>query len=332
MKRIGFGLTGESTRLLSIRDLIPYVQKAEKCGFESVWMAEDYFYRNAILSLATFALATDKIKLATGIINPYTRDPALIAMTFANLDEISQKRAIIGLGSSLRLRIYEHHYRKVSNLTAMKECIEIISELLRGKKVTYAGSVFKIENIRLGVKPPRANIPIYIGAMGPKMLQLAGEIADGVLLTAGTTREYVRFAVENIKNGAKRTGRKPEDVDVASFVIFSVSEDPRVAEENIKREIAFLVTLPAMDHVLRASYLLDTENVRTIRRLGQKGEMGKAAEHVSEDLTNSLAVCGRPQECLEKLEELRSSGLKLPIIVPIGKKDNLKMALDLFAK
>ena len=332
MKRLGFGLTGESARPLSIRDLIPYAQEAEELGFESVWMAEDYFYRNAILSLTTFALATDKIKLATGIINPVTRDPALIAMTFANLDEISKGRAIIGLGSSLRLRIYEHHYRKVSNLTAMKECVEVIRELLTGKKVTYNGSVFQIENIRLGVKPSRANIPIYIGAMGPKMLQLAGEIADGVLLTAGATREYVKFAVENIKKGANRAGRKPEDVDVASFVIFSVSKDPEVAKEAIKREIAFLVTLPAMDHVLRASELLNTENVRTIRKLGQRGEMSKAAEHVSEDLVNSLAVCGKPQECLEKLEELRSSGLGLPIIVPIGKRDNIKMALDLFAK
>lgn len=332
MKRLGFGLTGESTRLLSIRDLILYVRKAEELGFESVWMAEDYFYRNAILSLATFALATDKIKLATGIINPFTRDPALIAMTFANLDEISKERAIIGLGSSLRLRIYEHHYRKVSNLAAMKECVEIIRELFTGKKVTYEGSIFQIENIRLGVKLSRANIPIYIGAMGPKMLQLAGEIADGVLLTAGATREYIKFAVENIKSGANQAGRSSEDVDVASFVIFSVSQDPEVAKETVKREIAFLVTLPAMDHVLRASGLLNTENVRSIRKLGQKGEMSKAAEHVNEDLVNSLAVCGKPQECLEKLEEFRSSGLELPIIVPIGKKDNIKMALDLFAK
>jgi len=332
MNRLGFGLTGESARPLSIRDLIPYVQEAEELGFESVWMAEDYFYRNAVLSLTTFALATDKIKLATGIINPVTRDPALIAMTFANLDEVSKGRAIIGLGSSLRLRIYEHHYKKVSSLTAMKECVEIIRELLSGKKVTYEGSVFQIENIRLGVKPSRADIPIYIGAMGPKMLQLAGEIADGVLLTAGATREYIKFAVENIKKGANRSGRKPKDVDVASFVIFSVSQDPKAAKEAIQREIAFLVTLPAMDHVLRASELLGSENVRTIRKLGQKGEMGKAAEQVGEDLVNSLAVCGKPQECLKKLEELRSSGLGLPIIVPIGKKDSIKRALDLFAK
>lgn len=332
MKRLGFGLTGESTRLLSIHDLIPYVQKAEELEFESVWMAEDYFYRNAILSLVTFALATDKIKLATGIINPFTRDPALIAMTLANLDEISKKRAILGLGSSLRLRIYEHHFREVSSLAAMKECIEVIRELLKGKKVTYEGRIFEIENIRLGVKPSRANIPIYIGAMGPKMLQLAGKIADGVLLTAGATREYIKFAIENIKNGANHAGRKLENVDVASFVILSVSKDPRIAKEATKREIAFLVTLPAMNHVLRASELLNTENVMTIRKLGQKGEMSKAAEYVGEDLMNSLAVCGKPQECLEKLEELRSSGLKLPIIVPIGKKDDIKRALDLFAK
>jgi len=332
MKRLGFGITGESTRLLSIRDLTLYVKKAEELGFESVWMAEDYFYRNAILLLTASALATNRIKLATGIINPFTRDPTLIAMTFANLDEISQKRAIIGLGSSLRLGIYERHFRKLSYLTAMRECIEIIRRLLTGKKVAYKGSIFRIENIQLGVKPLRANIPIYVGAMGPKMLQLAGEVADGVLLTAGATREYVSFAVENIKIGANRAGRELKDVDVASFVIFSVSKDPKVAREITKREIAFLVTLPAMDHILRASELLDTEDVKAIRKLGQKGEIRKAAEHVSEDLMDSLVICGKPRECLEKLEEFRSAGLKLPIIVPIGKADNIKMALNLFAQ
>ena len=123
MKRLGLGFTGESSRDMSITSLIPYTQRAEKLGFESIWMAEDYFYRNAILSLSIFASATKRTKLATGIINPFTRDPALIAMTFANLDEISGGRATIGLGSSLRLRIYEGHFRKTSYLTAMKECM-----------------------------------------------------------------------------------------------------------------------------------------------------------------------------------------------------------------
>ena len=327
--RIGLGVTGESARLLSTQELNRYVVKAEEHGFESVWIAEDYYYRNVFFSLALLALATDKIKLATGIINPFTRDPALIAMTFANLDEISKKRAIIGLGSSLRLRIYEHHFREVKQLTAMKECIEIIRELLTGKKVTYKGNVFQTQNLRLGAKLLRESIPIYVGAMGPKMLQLAGEIADGVLLTAGATAEYIKFAVKNIEIGANRAGRKLEDVDVASYVIFSALKDPETAREITKDEIAFLITLSAMDNVLKASGLLGTENVRIIRRFGQKGEMSKAAEYVSEDLINALAVCGKPEECLEKLEELRSSGLNLPVIVPMG-KGSMRITLDLF--
>lgn len=326
--RIGFGVTRESSRLLSTRELIRHVVKAEEHGFESVWIAENYYYKNVFLTLALLASATDKIKLATGIINPYTRDPALIAMTFANLDEISKKRAIIGLGSSMKLRIYEHHFREIKPLAAMKECIEIIRELFTGKKVTYKGSVFQTENLQLGVKLLRESIPIYVGAMGPKMLQLAGEIADGVLLTAGATAEYVKFAVKNIEIGANRAGRKLKDVDVASYVMFSVSKDPEAAREMAKHEIALLITFPAMDRVLKASGLLRTEDVKIIRRFGHKGEMSKAAKHVSEDLINALAVCGKPEECLEKLEALRSSGVKLPIIVPMS-KDSRKITLDL---
>jgi 5,10-methylenetetrahydromethanopterin reductase len=332
-ERIGIGFTGESARALSVQELVPHVVRAEKLGFESIWMAEDYYYRNAIVALTKFASSTKKIKLATGIINPITRDPALIAMSFAGLDEISKNRSIIGLGSSLRLKIYEPHLNKVNYLAAMKECVEIIRKLLTGEKITYEGSVFKVRNVKLGVKPSRSNIPIYIGAMGPKMLQLAGEIADGVLLTAGAAPEYIKLAVKNIEIGAHRAGRKLDEIDVASFVILSISKkDCGVVKRITRRELAFLITLPAFDYVLKACGLLEAKNVQVIREYGRKGEMGKAAEHVSEELINALAIYGKPKDCLEKFEEYRTSGLDLPVIVPIGEYKHIKIILNMFAK
>lgn len=325
--RVGLGLTGSSARFMSFQKMIECLKSAERNGYESVWIAEDYFYRDAVSTIAALAMGARKINYATAVINPYSRDPALLAMTAANLDYITDKRMILGLGSSLRLRMYEHHLGKVSHVKAMRECIEIIRGLLKGKKVTFRGEVFHIENVQLGIKPIREHIPIYIGAIGPKMLQLAGEIADGVLLTAGATKEYIEFAVRNVEIGAERAGRRDE-VDIASFVMISITHAHEAVKEEVKHQIAFLVTLPSMDQVLRLSGLAGRKEVKEIRRYGERGEIYKAAEYVSDDLVNALTVTGTAKNCVRKIEDLEKSGLKLPVLLPLGGEEGILLAIS----
>jgi len=319
-KRLGLEIGHEAT----IEDLIKYMKLAEERGFESAWIPEGYYYQDAITRMALLSSITSKIKLATGIINPYTRSPPLIAMTFATLDKMSNNRTIFGLGPSLRLWLYETHRGPAKHVVAIKECIDIFRDLIAGKTVNYDGDVFKVQNVRLGFKPGRDHIPVYLGVMGPRMLQLAGEIADGVLLTNGATPDYVKFALENVKIGAERRGRDYREIDLASLVILSVSEDSEGAKEVTRELVAYLVGLPAFDQILVESGLKDYEAVTPIRKAVKAGDIREAALYVNDELVEALTVSGNPKECRHKLEKFTAAGVNLPVITPCG---DLEMAI-----
>lgn len=317
MERMGIGFTGESTRTIPIKRLIELGKEAEARGFDTIWIAEDYYYKDAISRLAALALNTERVRLATGVINPQSRSPPLIAMTMGTLDEISNGRMVLGLGASLRMWLYEKHLPQVNHTKVMRESVDVIRQLLAGNKINYSGSVYTLQNLGLGFSAKRSKIPIYLGAVGPKMTQLAGEIADGVLLTAGATPEYVKVAVESLKEGAKKAGRDPSRIDVASLVITSLSEDRETAREMVKEEIAFLSTLSRMDVVLKPSGLLENKSIPKIRQAGLKGDMREAARYVDDELIDALSVAGSAEECRRGVEKLRKAGVTQPIPVPM---------------
>lgn len=318
MERTSIGFTGESSRDLSVERLIEVGREAEARGFESIWIAEDYYYKDAISRLTALALSTKSAKLTTGVINPQTRSPPLIAMTMGTLDEISGGRMILGIGASLRLWLYEKHLPQLNHIKVITESVDIIRRLLAGNKISYDGSTYKLENLRLGFAMKRREIPIYLGAVGPKMIQLAGEIADGVLLTAGTTPEYVRVVRDNLRRGAEKAHRDPTKIDIASLVITSISDDRDKAREIVKEEIAFLSTLSRMDVVLEPSGLLDNKSIPKIRQAGLKGDMKEAARHVDDELIDALAVAGSTRECRQGIEKLRRAGVTQPVLVPMS--------------
>lgn len=323
MERLGISLSHE----VPIQDAVKYVKLAEKRRFESVWIPEDYYYRDAISRMTGFASVTKKIKLATGIINPHSRSPPLIAMTLATIDEFSNKRVILGLGSALRLWLYEPYRGAIKHLVAIKECVDIFRGLISGKMVSYNGQIFQIQNIRLGFKPVRNYIPVYLGVMGPRMLRLAGEMADGVLLTAGTTPEYVKFAVKNIKIGAERVDRDFKEIDIACLIMLSVAEDPEEVKEVAKHTVAYLIALPQFNPILRASGLQDNDAIIPIREAGRKGDIQRAAQYVNDELIEALTISGVPKECKPKLKKFTSAGVNLPVILPHGRVENFETAI-----
>lgn len=179
MDRLGIGFTGESSRKVTLEKMIEIGREAEMRNFESIWVAEDYYYRDAISRLTVLALNTKTVRLATGVINPESRSPPLIAMTIGTLDGISHGRMVLGLGASLRLWLYEKHRPQLKHLEVMRESVHVIRQLIAGEKVNFSGKILDYQNLSLGFNSERSKIPIYIAAMGPKMVQLAGEIGRG---------------------------------------------------------------------------------------------------------------------------------------------------------
>lgn len=330
MERFGIGFTGAP---LSVEEMIKYVKLAEGAGFESVWMAEDYFLRDAVSPLACFALATKKIKVAIGVINPYSRNSAVIAETIATIDELSGGRAILALGTGVPPLIEQMGIKFERPLATMRESINVIRKLLAGEEVTFQGRAINLKDVTLGVnpyffllehfKPIRSRIPIYFAAIGPKMLRLAGEIGDGVLLTAGCSPQYVKYAVENVKIGAQRANRDPAKVDVAAYVLLSVSKTGRVNNKAMKGFLAYALSYSDPKHLRMSGF--DETDVKPIKETLETKGMAEASKLVTDAMVNTYTATGTRERCREKLEEYKDAGVTLPVIFTMG--INVKLAI-----
>ena len=206
-----FGVGFESPRA---REFIALAKRAEETGFGTFWVPEDPFYRGAFTLASAVACGTSTIKVGIGVLNPYTRHPALTAMEFAALDEVSGGRAILGIGAGLKDWIEGRLKIPYTRPTvAMRESIEITRRLFRGENVSLAGRVFQTDRIKLSFKPPRTDIPIHLGVLGPKnlggLLQVCaiGRKHAGVVWKRssanGSTRDRISTPM-----GTRSTGRR----------------------------------------------------------------------------------------------------------------------------
>lgn len=313
MERIGILKPND----MSGSEMIEHAKIAEAKGFESVWVAEDYYFRDAIGPASALSVVTNKVKIGIGVINLYTRTPANIAMTTASLDEISNQRTVLGIGTSLPWGVEQQGYKFRNNLARIREGIEIIRRLLAGENVTYSGRVFKIRDAQLSFKPPRAKVPIYVAAMGPLMLQLAGEIADGVVLSAGAPLEYMKMVSENVAIGAERAGRNPEEVDIVGNLVLSASEDRNAAREAVKSVLIWELANDIFDRLIEGSGR-DLGPILSVRKIIERGDIEEAKRKMTDEIIDLVAVAGTPRECKSKVEKFRAAGLKLPIIFPTG--------------
>src|SRR5687767_398236 len=216
----------------SLQDAIKFVQYAESRGFEAVWQAESRLVRDAIVPMAAFAATTSRIKIGSGVINNWTRNAAVIAATFLTLDDLAPDRIICGIGAWWDPLAKNVGIDRRKPLLAMRETIEVMRRLLAMENVTFHGEFHQVDGIELDVvhgrREPR-HVPIMIGATGPQMMELSGEIADGVVLNYCVPPEYNLPALEQLERGAKRAGRTLADVDRPQLIVCSVHEDRQTA-------------------------------------------------------------------------------------------------------
>jgi probable F420-dependent oxidoreductase len=310
MPRIGFALS----RGLPPRDIVDCVRLAEELGYESAWVAEghggDQF---AILSAC--AMVTKRILLGTSISSVFVRSVPTIAMAAATVDHLSQQRFILGLGSSHRVQVEpEHGVAYGKPIQRLRESVEIIRTLLRDGVVSYKGEIVTIERFDLWFTPTRQEIPIYLAALFPKMLQVCGEIAQGVILT-WSTLDAGRRAAENITIGARRAGRRLEEVDITSLLPCYVTNDRRQAFDAMRPAVAFYGGFfPRYNRLMAESGF--PEAAQAIKAAWDRGGHEAAAKVVPDALIEAIAVAGTPAECRDRIEAYRRSGITLPIISP----------------
>ncbi|MBE9525210.1 MAG: LLM class flavin-dependent oxidoreductase, partial [Chloroflexi bacterium] len=250
MERVGLYLQDAH----DIRDGIDCVRYAEEKGFEAVWQAESRLVRDAIVPMAAYAAATERIHVGSGVINNWTRNIGLLASTFLTLDDLAPNRIICGIGAWWDPLAKNVGIERRKPLLAMRETVEVFKRLLRLERVTFHGEFHQVENIELDVvhgrREPR-NVPIMIGATGPKMMELAGEISDGIVLNYCVPVDYNDKAMDRLAIGARKAGRTIDDIERPQLVVCSVEHDHDKAIDATR--VLLTQYLAQQPHIAKAS-------------------------------------------------------------------------------
>jgi 5,10-methylenetetrahydromethanopterin reductase len=251
-------------------------------------------------------------------------------MAVATLHEISGGRiGYLGLGIGYRNRTESYFGVKIERpLERMRETVEVIRLLLSGRDASYPGRLFHFSGFPKLTPAPLA-VPIYFGSSGDRMLNLAGEIADGVILNSIPTPEHIRHAREALKEGAKRAGRDPSGLTIASSVIYSVSDDLKEAASAAKEDVLFYLGYPEINPILEQSGLM--EAAESIRKASRERGKDAALNLIDRSLLDALAIYGDAKWCRARLRELMEAGIDLPIIrvsnVPYPEADKKRVFL-----
>ncbi len=304
-----------------------YAKLAEQQGFDYVWITDHYNNRDVYTTMAVLALNTNSIKLGTGVTNPYTRNAAIAASSIGAINEISGGRAILGIGPGDKATFDAMGISWDKPLTMTKETIAAIRAYFTGKTVNQTGEMVNISGAKMAFNT--GNVPIYMGAQGPKMLELAGEVADGVLINASHPKDF-EVAVKQIAAGAKTAGRDPKDVDVAAYACFSIDKDAKKAVSAAQIVVAFIVA-GSPDMVLER-HGIDVAAKAAIGGAIAKGDFGALmGGMITDGMMDAFSICGTPDDCKARINDLLDIGVTQIVAgSPIG--PNKEKAIKLIGK
>jgi 5,10-methylenetetrahydromethanopterin reductase len=307
-------------------ELAARAREYEALGYTDVWVPDERLLRNVYVSLATIASATTRIGLGPAVTNPYTRHPAHTAAAIATIDELSGGRATLAFGAGGGLDAYG--IKRANPVQTLREAVQIVHLLMRGETASYQGEVFSLGATQLDFTPVRP-VPVYLAARGPKILQLAGEVADGAILGGFAQPEGLRYAMEMVDRGIERAGRDPGDVDVMSWLYVSVDDDPVAARTAVsKMVLASLITSrPILDRIgielppaLRDR--LDAQGWRYPRETPEE-----AAALLPDHIVDAFALHGTPAQVRKRLDVIRDCGINHVAFVLFPSSGNSTEAL-----
>lgn len=316
-----------------IREAMSFVQRAEALGFAAVWQADSRLVREATVPMAAFAATTERIAVGSGVIDIWTRNPARLASLFSTLDDLAPGRIMAGLGAWWEPLASKVGVSRERPLRVMREVVEALRALLRcDGPVSYDGAYVRLDGVELDyvhqeLRPKR--VPIYVGATGMRMMELAGEVADGAVLNYLVSPDYNRRAMTALAAGAERSGRTVGDVDRPQLVVCSLDADRAAALDAAR----LLVTqyLGQQPHIMAASgvpqALLDDIG-RVLTWPAGHDEVVAASKLVPDEVVQMLCAAGTADECRAKVAEYVAAGCTTPVLYPLG---DVTATLEAFA-
>jgi len=315
-----------------IRVGMELVQYAEQRGFDAVWQADSRLVRDAIVPMAAFGAVTDRIKIGSGVMDVWSRNPARLASTFSTLDDLAPGRVICGLGAWWDPLAAKVGIKRDKPLRVMREVVEVVRRLLANEEVTFDGEYAHVDGIELDYvyqeRRPK-DVPIYIGATGMQMMELTGEIADGAVLNYLVSPKYNSEALAALARGAAKVDRTVDDIDRPQLIVCSVDRDRKKALDGAR----LLVTqyLGQQPHIMKASGvssdLLD-EIGKVLTWPATHDEVVRASKLVPDEVVQMITASGTPDECQAKVAEYIATGCTCPILYPLA--DDVRLMIDVF--
>ena len=309
-----------------------FAKYAEEKGFDAVWQAESRLVRESTVPMAAFASVTETIKVGSGVADVWSRNPARLAATFSTLDDLAPGRVILGLGAWWDPLAAAVGIDRSKPLGVMREVVTAVRALLNNETVTMHGNYVHLDGVELDYvyqeRRPK-DVPIYIGATGMKMMELTGEIADGVVLNYLVSPDYNAQAMEHLQIGCERGGKRFEDLDRPQLVVCSVHEDRETALDMARMMVTQY--LGQQPHIMKASgvpqSLLDAVG-EVLTWPATHEQVEAASKLVPDEIVQMLTASGTPAEARSRVADYIKTGATCPILYPLG---DVRAMIDAFS-
>jgi len=313
MTRLGVVLAPFAT--LPAAEFVAVARETEARGYHAAWTGEAAGY-DAITLMATIATHTERLHVGSAVVPVQTRTPVVLGQSAATLSHLAPGRVLLGIGLSSKVIVGDWHGLAFApSLQQIHEAVQVIRMVASGERVNFEGKFYRVKNFRLAVPPPSPPVRVVLAALGPEMLELAGEIADGVVLN-WIPPETVPISIEHLEAGAKKAGRTLGDFEIASFIRTCVTDEAGAAREALARDITGYATVDAYANFFRNAGF--AEEVDLVNAAWRAGDRSGAVKQVSARFLDGLGVVGPEAFCRERIAEFARAGLTQPVIVPFA--------------
>jgi 5,10-methylenetetrahydromethanopterin reductase len=314
--------------------LVELAQRAERLGYDYLWLADERFFREVYASLTLCALRTERIKLGPCVTDPYSRHAALTAMAIATLDEISRQRAVLGIGAGVS-GFREIGVTRARPGVAIREAVEVIRRLLTGERVTYRGEMVRLEDGKLDFTPSRADVPIYIASQHPVGCRAAGRVADGAIMQGTVAEPLLMFFRETVHGAARGAGRDPATIDLVARINVCIHDDRRVARDVMRPGLvrSLASQKPEFFTFVTAGLKIPPSleaKLAGISYAHDPAPLAAAAGEVTDELVDAVTLTGPPEDVAADVARLARAGITQLMIYPMAPDGRIDTVIERF--
>ena len=311
MVRFGIQFASEE---VNITELEKTAGKLESYGFDIIWSGDSYFSRDPYVNLAMMARGTKKVTIGLCSTNPYTRHPVFTSTAVGTINELSGNRLVLAIGAGSKDMLASVNYSWDDPVQRVRETIEIVKALMRGETLSYNGKFYQTSKILLPQTFQNKDMPVYVACRGRKMLKMAGEVADGVILDAAPL-EYVPYAFDKLREGAEVSGRSLRNFRFCNLIPLTISRDRELARNSV-RPFVCIDLVSVSDKILELTGIKRRDVDYVLERWP---DWDASSKRVTEEMIDKFSISGTLEECVRKFKRYIDLGVnEFLLAIPSG--------------